>query len=160
MPLDPAREAERTPADAPAPLALAAEPLADAGPCRAPAALGELEDHELYALEADRCLEPAEWQRVEAELRRRRQSRRVTAADVSLGVPVPPSVTLNDLERVSLALEERLAERVAALDRRARALRWWTMAAPLAWGLVGLAAWGMTTHDGAGWAALAAALMD
>jgi hypothetical protein len=166
MPLEPALPIERVPADAPRPadlplpIAVPGERPRPSDSCRAPAELGGLDDHQLYALEADRCLDPDEWHRVEAELRRRRQSRRVSSADVGLGVPVPPPATLSDLERVSQELEQRLAAQLGVLDHRARALRWWTMVAPLAWGLVGLAAWGLSVHDGAGWTALAAALVD
>ena len=162
MPLDPALPLDRVSTERPmVPLpGLPRESPGDGEPCRAPADLGALDDHQLYALEADRCLDPDEWHRVEAELGRRRQSRRISAADVGIGVPVPPPVTLNDLERVTANLERRVTARLAALERRARALRWWTLAAPLAWALVGLTVWGMSVDGGAGWTALAASFVD
>ena len=133
----------------------------DAGLCRAPDDLTVLADAELYALEADRCLVPTEWHRVEDELRRRRAGRAVGEADVVLGA-APAAATVGDLERIAADLEARLAARVAMVEARTRALRWWTMAAPLAWGLVALAAFGAwsVASDGASWTTFQAALLD
>ena len=159
MPLDPRDQhgrqilpALQRPADV-----RAAEP--DADDCLAPADLSALDDGALYALEADRCLVPSEWERVESELRRRRQSRTISVADTALGAPVPAvTLTLGDLERVTSALEDRLAARLADVEARTRALRWWTVAAPVAWALVSLAAWAVFSLGGAG--AFTAVLID
>ena len=161
MPLDPRDHDGRQILPAPAlPLPAdlrAAEP--DADDCLAPADLSALDDGALYALEADRCLVPTEWERVEAELRRRRQSRAISVADTALGAPIPAvTLTLGDLERVTNGLEDRLAARLAEVEARTRALRWWTVAAPLAWALVSLAAWAVLSLGGT--TAFTAALLD
>jgi hypothetical protein len=136
-------------------------PADDADLCRAPDDLTVLADAELYALEADRCLVPTEWHRVEDELRRRRAGRAVGEADVVLGA-TPAAATVGDLERIAENLEARIAARLAMVEARTRALRWWTMAAPLVWGLAALAAFGAwsVVADGATWATFQAALLD
>ena len=158
------RERPEVGREAPIPQLVAA-PTVDAGdPCLAPQDLSAMEDAELYALEADRCLLPTEWQRVEAELQRRRQGRRVMEADVALGAvtgPMIPAATVGDLERVAARLEARLADRMAELESRTRALRWWTLAAPLAWSLAALAGLGVwaLASSGSSWTTFQAALL-
>ena len=162
MPLEPGLP--HVPRSEPAP-ALVVTPPVDAGdPCLAPQDLTVLDDAELYALEADRCLLPTERQRVEAELQRRRQGRRVLEADIALGAvtsPIVAAATVGDLERVAAQLEARLADRMAELESRTRALRWWTLAAPLAWSLAALAGLGMwaLASSGSTWTTFQAALL-
>lgn len=162
MPLEPGLpNAPMTGPALPLPVAPSVE---GADPCLAPADLTMLDDAELYALEADRCLLPTEWQRVEAELQRRRHGRQVAEADVALGAVTAGHVTaatVGDLERVAAQLEARLADRMAEIESRTRALRWWTLAAPLAWSLAALAGLGMwaLASSGSTWTTFQAALL-
>lgn len=95
--------------------------------------LSALPDDDLYALEGRRTLEPAEWRRVDDELRRRRHLR-VTGgfADMPGQPPVQPSPTLGDLERVAASL----ATRLESTERAVRRLKWWVLLTPVLWALV------------------------
>ena len=163
MQLEPTEQ--RMPAAVPAPMPpLVVTPApGNADPCLAPDDLTVLDDAELYALEADRCLQPREWQRVESELQRRRQGRRVAESDIALGAVAPPiaAATVGDIERVASQLEARLADRMAEIESRTRSLRWWTMAAPLAWSLAALAGLGVWSlmSSGSTWTTFQAALL-
>lgn len=162
MPLE--REVPHAPGREPALPRQVPASMDGADPCLAPADLGALEDAELYALEADRCLLPTEWQRVEAELQRRRRGRQLGEADLALGAITSAPVvmaTVGDLERVAAQLEARLADRMAEIESRTRALRWWTLAAPLAWSLAALAGLGMwaLASSGTTWTTFQAALL-
>lgn len=95
-----------------------------------------LPDDELYNLERQRTIDASELDRIDAELRRRRNSRtRPQLADVAPSEHDNP--TLGDLERVGASLEDRMGD----LDRRVRGLRWWIAMAPLVWGLVAIGGW-------------------
>ena len=105
--------------------------------------LSALPDDDLYALEGRRSLDPAEWRRVDDELRRRRQLRVMGGyadlvpetrgyADMA-GEPRPvPTPTLGDLERVAASL----ATRLESTERSVRRLRWWVLLTPVLWALV------------------------
>ena len=97
--------------------------------------LSTLPDEELCALEGRRSLEPADWRRIDEELRRRRQSRVPGLADLPGGPPPATTLTLGDLERVADALTARLAR----TERQVRHLRWWLVFAPLLWAAIGIA---------------------
>lgn len=92
--------------------------------------LSTLPDDELCALEGSRFLEPADWRRIDDELRRRRRSRVPGLADLPEGPPHGTMATLGDLERVTDALAAQLVE----TQRTVRRLRWWVVLAPVLWG--------------------------
>ena len=94
--------------------------------------LSALPDDELYALEGRRSLEPADWRRVDDELRRRRHLRVNGLADVAEGSSMPPTPTLSDLERVASSL----AVKLASTEREVRRLRWWVVLTPVLWVLL------------------------
>jgi len=96
--------------------------------------LSALPDDELYALEGRRSLEPADWRRVDDELRRRRHLRvnGPGLADVVEGSTMPPTPTLSDLERVASSL----AVKLASTEREVRRLRWWVLLTPVLWVLL------------------------
>ena len=97
--------------------------------------LSALPDEDLYALEGTRSLEPADWRRVDDELRRRRRSRVPGLADLPDGPPPQTMPSLGDLERVAASL----ADRLEATQRDVRRLRWWMVLAPVLWGAVAAA---------------------
>lgn len=104
----------------------------------APDDLSRLPDEDLYALEGERTLDHASLARIDAELRRRRESRRASLADMVTPIPAavaPP--TLGDLERVAAGLGSTLDSRIAYLDQRVSRLRRWIVLSPLLWMLVG-----------------------
>ena len=102
--------------------------------------LSALPDEDLYDLEGRRSLEPAEWRRVDDELRRRRRSRipgytgGVGLADMPEGTSVP-QLTLGDLERVQTTLLSRLA----TSEQQVRRLKWWVVLTPVMWALAAAA---------------------
>lgn len=104
--------------------------------------LTSLSDEDLYILERQRSLDPESLARIDDELRRRRESRRASLADIvapSAAAPIPP--TLGDLERVAAGLEATVHHRLAALEARVARLRWWAFLSPLLWIVVGAGVW-------------------
>lgn len=101
--------------------------------------LSWMQDEELAALEQQRSLAPADWSRIDAEWRRRRQGRRVALADVTdrAMAGAADSVSLGDLERVAMQLEARLD----GVERRLRGVRRWVVLAPLGWAIVAAGTW-------------------
>lgn len=104
-----------------------------------PEELSRASDDELYALEQERTLEPGSWAQIASELQRRKQSRRAALADVPR--PTAEAPTLGDLERIANTLEVMLDARLVRLDARMRRLRWWVLAGPVIWVLVGAGTW-------------------
>jgi hypothetical protein len=102
--------------------------------------LSALPDEDLYDLEGRRSLEPAEWRRVDDELRRRRRSRipgygtSIGLADMPETTPVP-QITLGDLERV----QSTILSRLTATEQRVRRLKWWVVLTPVMWALAAAA---------------------
>ena len=91
--------------------------------------LSTLRDEDLCELEGRRTLEPADWRRIDDELRRRRRSRVPGLADLPGGPPPLAMPSLGDLERVTEALMFRLG----ATEREVRRLRWWVVLTPVVW---------------------------
>ena len=94
--------------------------------------LSALPDDELYVLEGRRSLDPADWRRVDDELRRRRHLRVHALADVADTSSAQPTPTLSDLERVASSL----AVKLASTEREVRRLRWWVVLTPVLWVLL------------------------
>lgn len=108
----------------------------------APDDLTRVSDEELYALERQRAIDSESLARIDAELRRRRESRRAILADAAPFVDAARSQpTLGDLERVAATVERAFAERFAEVEARFTRLRFWVIAAPFLWMLVGIALW-------------------
>lgn len=94
--------------------------------------LSTLPDEALCVLEGDRTLDPAEWRRIDDELRRRRRARMPGLAHLPGGAPPDAMPSLGDLERVTAALSEQLLN----TQRQVRRLRWWVLLSPLLWVLL------------------------
>ncbi len=108
----------------------------------APDDLTRVSDEELYALERQRAMDSDSLARIDDELRRRRDSRRAILADSAAYVDAARSQpTLGDLERVAATVERAFEERFAEVDARFRRLKFWIIAAPFFWMVVGIALW-------------------
>lgn len=98
--------------------------------------LTQATDEELAALERQRSLGLDDCRKVDAERRRRRQSR------LGMGTPPdsfapPATATLGDVERIATVIDRHLAEVAARVGR----LRFWLMLAPIVWVGVAAATW-------------------
>ena len=104
--------------------------------------LTRVSDEELYALERQRAIDSNSLARIDAELRRRRESRRAILADSAAAVDAARSQpTLGDMERLAATLERGFEARFVEVDARIDRLRFWIVAAPFIWMLVGTVVW-------------------
>jgi hypothetical protein len=87
-------------------------------------------DDELFELEEQNGLDPKSWSDIDAEWRRRRQTRSGPADMVrSPG----EQATVRDVERVAGTLEAALDGRLDVIEARTRRLRWWVFLSPPIW---------------------------